>query len=142
MGFLQVSTKRMLTEKQNQSASALFFEQSRSDAEELSAVPGSDPRIPYHTLVVQTGKEAKRRNRILAGKGLGVRIVMLPLLLFLHAATPATTAATWRLQLCLRAQLRLLVLPLPLPSPAALSVLSITILKESLSSACFWGLLP
>ncbi|CAE7851831.1 unnamed protein product, partial [Symbiodinium sp. KB8] len=27
------------------------------DRRELSAVPGSDPRIPYHTLVVQTGKE-------------------------------------------------------------------------------------
>ncbi|OLP84261.1 putative serine/threonine-protein kinase pats1 [Symbiodinium microadriaticum] len=31
------------------------------DRRELSAVPGSDPRIPYHTLVVQTGKEAKHR---------------------------------------------------------------------------------
>jgi len=31
------------------------------DRRELSAVPGSDPRIPYHTLVVQTGKEAKKR---------------------------------------------------------------------------------
>lgn len=31
------------------------------DRRELSAVPGSDPRIPYHTLVVQTGNEAKHR---------------------------------------------------------------------------------
>ncbi|CAE7491894.1 RIPK2 [Symbiodinium natans] len=33
----------------------------RDDRRELSSIPESDPRVPYHTLVVQTGSEAKLR---------------------------------------------------------------------------------